>query len=296
MKEIKTQETEVTSLEEIKAIPRISEDCLVVIYSPETSYFGKRFTLQHKPFTIGRGQEHELVLTNEIVSRNHCRIERKKDRWTVKDLESTNGTYVNDEPVQELTLRPGDQIKVGNTILKYLSGSDIESQYHETIYNMTIMDGLTGAHNKRYLLEGLGREMPRATRYKRPLSLIMMDIDHFKSINDNFGHLAGDSILKELSSLITGRLRPDDLLSRYGGEEFVVVLPETSLEGATVTAESIRELVAKHPFQFEGEPIAVSLSLGVAQYDGSSDAIAFIKAGDEKLYEAKRSGRNRVCH
>lgn len=295
MKETRTQETEVTTLEQVSAARRFTEDCLVVIYATDSSLFGKRFALHQAPFTIGRGADNSLVVGHEIVSRNHCRIEQKAGRWVVMDLDSTNGTYVNDEPVQELVLRQGDLIKVGNLILKYLSGSDVEAQYHETIYKMTIVDGLTGAYNKRYLFESLGRELPRANRYKRPLSVLMVDIDHFKSINDDYGHLAGDAVLKELSSVIQGRLRPDDVLSRYGGEEFVVVLPETDLAGAATAAESLRALVETSHFHFEGEPIKVTISIGVAQYDGTSDVTALLKAADDKLYEAKNSGRNRVC-
>ena len=128
--------------------------------------------------------------------------------WWAVDDGSTNGTYVNDEQIsREFGLQNGDRIKVGPTIFKYLSGADVEAQYHEEIYRMTIIDGLTGAHNKRAFLEFLEREIARCARHRRPLSLLMFDIDHFKSINDTHGHLTGDAVLKEMSKRLLGRIR-----------------------------------------------------------------------------------------
>lgn len=268
----------------------------MVIYTSDPSQFGKRHVLSANQLNFGRGSENDVVLENDSVSRRHCRVERRKTSWFAVDLESTNGTYVNDELInKEVQLRRGDQIKVGDTILKYLSGSDVEAQYHETIYKMTIIDGLTGANNKRFLLEMLERELPRSKRHQRPFSLCMIDIDHFKSVNDGFGHLAGDYVLKELVTLIRTRLRPDDVIARYGGEEFGVALPETPRDGAVKIADQLRQLVQKHHFAFEGEHIPVTMSVGVAQLDEKADVLGFIKAADEKLYEAKRSGRNKVC-
>lgn len=286
--------TRVTPLEELRPQTK-GQDCLVVIYSSDARQFGKRYILGDEPLTMGRGQENRIVLDNDSVSRRHCRAEKRGAQWFVVDLDSTNGTYVNDQQVTELALRRGDQIKIGDTIVKYLSGSDLEAQYHETIYNMTIVDGLTGINNKRYLMEALEREIPRARRHQRPLSVVMFDIDHFKSINDNFGHLAGDYVLKELATLVKGRLRPDDILGRYGGEEFCAALPETNLPGAVSIAEDLRKRIEERRFVFEGEVIPVTVSLGCSELDGEMDVLQLIKAADEKLYEAKRGGRNKVC-
>jgi diguanylate cyclase (GGDEF)-like protein len=123
----------------------------------------------------------------------------------------------------------------------------------------------------------------------------MFDIDHFKSVNDTYGHLAGDYVLKELATLVKARLRPDDVLARYGGEEFGIALPETPREGAVKIADDLRQIVERHRFVFEGETIPVTISMGVGQLDDRWDVLAFIKCADEKLYEAKRTGRNRVC-
>ncbi len=289
--------TRVTPLEELKLPRKAGLDCMVVIYSSDARELGKRYILGPDPVLLGRGSENTIVLENDTISRSHCKIEKRRGGYYVSDLNSTNGTYVNDEPVDDYQLRRGDQVKVGDTIFKFLSGSDMEAQYHETIYRMTIVDGLTGVNNKRFLIEALEREIPRARRHERPLSLVMFDIDHFKQINDTFGHLAGDYVLKEMAQLIKSRLRSDaDVLGRYGGEEFAVVLPETDLRGGAHIAEQMRALVADHPFRFEGEQIHVSVSLGVAQLADGWEVANFIKHADERLYAAKREGRNRVCY
>ena len=266
------------------------EGCLVIIYGED---LGRRVPLGIEPTVIGRSSKCDVQIDQESVSRNHARIIRQRSVYVIGDLGSTNGTYVNDELVEEYQLRRGDQIKVGDTIFKYLSGQDVEAQYHETIYRMTIMDGLTNVHNKRYLLETLERELPRALRHQRPLSLCMFDLDHFKQVNDTYGHIAGDYVLKEVAGAVRSRLRPDDVIARYGGEEFAVLLPETDLKGSGIIAEELRKLIAERVFEFEGERIPVTISIGCTQLRGEDDPIKLVKAADVKLYEAKRSGKNR---
>jgi two-component system cell cycle response regulator len=271
-------------------------DCLVVIYTKEPTLLGKRFVLDTSPIRIGRGAENHIVLDGDSVSRRHAHLEQRSIAWWAVDDGSTNGTYVNDDQIsREQSLMNGDRIKVGPTIFKYLSGQDVEAQYHEEIYRMTIIDGLTQAHVKRYLLEALEKEIIRARRHARDLSFVMFDIDHFKKINDVHGHLAGDFVLKELANLVQGRIRRDEVFARYGGEEFAIVLPETNLEGARALAEGLREKVAQSRFVFQNESIRVTISIGVsmlAEHDKTS--LDLIRNADVKLYEAKRGGRNRV--
>jgi diguanylate cyclase (GGDEF)-like protein len=268
--------------------------CLVLIY-PTGPQMGRRFTLDGDALLIGRGSDCDIVVDLDSVSRRHAKIERKKGAIAVCDLNSTNGTYVNEEQVEEQALDDGDQVKIGNAIFKFLSGGNVESSYHEAIYRTTIIDGLTEVYNKRYFLEFLDRELARCVRYHRPLSLVMFDLDHFKRINDTHGHLAGDYVLREMCRRLRGRIRKEELLARYGGEEFIAVLPEAGHEGALDFGEQIRKLVASEPFVFEDEVIPLTISVGVATIVGESiDGIKFIKMADENLYTAKHKGRNRV--
>ena len=288
--------TRVTTLDELKVKQR-GDDCLVVIYAPDQSELGKRHLLDKDVMRLGRDRDNDIVLNSDSVSRRHARVEHRDGERFLVDLDSTNGTFLNDDtnPVTHTQLRRGDQIKIGDTIFRYLSGSDVEAQYHETIFNMTIKDGLTDLSNKRQLDTVLGKEISRAQRHERPLSLLMVDIDHFKDVNDTYGHIAGDSVLKELAVILQGRLRPDDEVGRYGGEEFAVILPETPLMGAVRIGDELRKLVEEHKFTAEGEPISITISVGAAVLERGSDAKTLYKAADEQLYEAKRTGRNRVC-
>jgi diguanylate cyclase (GGDEF)-like protein len=272
-------------------------DCLVVIYTKEPGLLGKRFVLDRNPLRVGRGADNHIVLEGDSVSRRHAHFERRANGWYVVDDGSTNGTYVNEEQIpREAMLANSDRIKIGPTILKFLSGADAEAKYHEEIYRMTIVDGLTQIHNKRYLYEALEREVIRARRHERDLSVMMFDIDYFKRINDQFGHLAGDYVLRELARVVQDRIRRDEVFARYGGEEFAIVLPETPLTGAAALAENLRSRVADHTFIFQGEQIAVTISIGCAVLTDDRTATDLIQRADEKLYEAKRSGRNRVCY
>ena len=291
------EKTRVTQVSQEQPSEQASaNDCLVVIYTKEPTLLGKRFVLDQALTRVGRGADNQIVLDGDSVSRRHAHFERRTSAWYVVDDGSTNGTYVNDEQIPEgEQLQNNDRIKVGPTIFKFLSGADAEAKYHEEIYRMTIVDGLTQIHNKRYLFEALERELMRARRHERALSLFMFDIDYFKRINDEYGHLAGDYVLRELAEVVQERIRRDEVFARYGGEEFAIMLPETELEGAVTLAGTLREKVAEHRFSFQGESISVTVSLGCASMEPDDTATAIIARADEKLYEAKRSGRNRVC-
>lgn len=285
--------TVVTVISRISERPVAKEACLVVIYGQE---LGRKYNLDSPSIILGRSSKCDVQIDQESVSRNHCKLMNTGKTVMVRDLGSTNGTYVNDIPVDEHVLRDGDLIKIGRTIFKFLTGGNIENAYHEEIYRLTTVDGLTQIYNKRYFMEVLDREIGRAHRYGRELSLIMFDIDHFKKINDTFGHLAGDHVLKHLASVIKSRIRRDDIMARYGGEEFAIVLPEIDNYNARHLAEKIRRLVERTVFKFEDTQIPVTISIGVATSHadvGSPEEL--LKVADEKLYDAKRGGRNCVC-
>ena len=252
--------------------------------------------LPDKTITMGRDSDCDLVLADHDISRRHATIESIGGEHIVHDLGSTNGTVVNNKRVEQATLSSGDTIRVGKTILKFLRGNDIEKQYHETVYSMMVNDGLTGIPNKRYLQEVMGRELIRSQRHSRPLAIAVLDIDHFKAVNDKFGHLAGDAVLRELAARIRNVIRKDELFASYGGEEFVVVMPEASLEQAGAFAERIRALVADTPIVVESTPFAVTVSIGVTATVGESGLTVeqFFERADRNLYQAKSGGRNRV--
>lgn len=273
------------------------EACLVHIY-PSGPTMGCRYPLSDRILMIGRGDDCDIKLTDHSVSRRHARIESIDDGFYVSDQNSTNGTFVNDKQLDAARLlRDGDYLRVGNCLYRYLAAENIEAEYHEEIYRLTILDGLTQIHNARYLNEFLEREVVRSQRHARPLSLLALDIDRFKSLNDSLGHLCGDFVLRELAEVIRHSVRQEDLFARCGGEEFTIVLVETTREGAVLVAERVRNAVAKHQFQFESAPINLTVSVGVASTVGDPEVTPTVlrKLADEKLYEAKRTGRNKVC-
>lgn len=290
-------QTRVTGLDELK-VRRPGEACLVVIHAPVQNDLGRRYVLDKDTTAVGRGRDNDIVLPSDCVSRRHARLEQRAGNLFVVDLASTNGTFVNDDvhAVRERQLQRGDRLKVGDTIFKYLSGSDIELQYHEIIHRMTVTDGLTDLANRKQLDSLLEEEIPRAQRHGRDLALLMIDIDHFKSVNDTHGHLTGDSVLRGLAAILQRRLRPSDRLGRYGGEEFCAILPETPLHNAAKIAEDLRALVEAHAFIAEDKDIRVTISVGAGVLQQGMVVADLYRTADEMLYKAKRSGRNKVCH
>jgi diguanylate cyclase (GGDEF)-like protein len=280
-----------------KPKPQAQRDaCLVHIY-PAGTDLGARYQLGKDPVVIGRDDNCDVSVNDDSVSRRHACITPSPQGHVVMDLQSTNGTFVNDTRItQQQLLKDGDYLRVGNGIYRFLAGGNIESEYHEEIYRLTIVDALTDIHNKRYFLDFLGRHLSLATRYARPLALAMFDIDRFKAINDQLGHLCGDATLRELAHRVKKAVRKDDLFARYGGEEFAIVMPETIRKDAVQVAEQLRKLVERHPFEYVGHQYKVTISVGVSASTGEEwlAASELIRQADENLYQAKRQGRNRV--
>lgn len=276
--------------------PPTGDACLVNLHPPGPD-IGRRIPLLNPQYIVGRDSEAAFVVSRSSVSRQHARVYVDDDgAWWVEDLNSTNGTFVNESRVKLQQLIDTDQVRFGDAIYKFLSGSNIESAYHEAIHNMAIQDGMTGIHNKRYFTEFLDREIAVCSRHGHPLTLVMFDVDHFKKVNDSHGHLAGDAVLKDLAARIRPRIRREDLFARYGGEEFACVLPSTALPGGIVFAEHLRTIIAERPCLFENLSIPFSISVGVTtlHHETGLDPAGLIKRADENLYAAKRGGRNKV--
>lgn len=265
---------------------------IIVIYGPD---LGKRLQLGTAPFEIGRSARCDLPIDQESVSRHHARITFDGKNYWIQDLGSTNGTFVSDIAVQKQRLSDGEQVRIGRSILKFMTGENVEVQYHEEIYRLMTVDGLTQIYNRRYFNEALEREMNRSQRYQRNLSLIMFDVDFFKRVNDSFGHLAGDHLLRHIASIVKPRLRRDDIFARTGGEEFAVILPEIAIEGARITAEKVRRIVETSQLIHERQTMRCTVSLGVAGLRADfATPEDFYKAADALMYKAKQAGRNQV--
>jgi diguanylate cyclase (GGDEF)-like protein len=287
-------QTRITSVREMQTPSGPPRDAfLVQVRGPD---LGRRLVLSSNVVTIGRDPESVIVLRSDSVSRYHARIEPWDSGHRVVDNQSTNGTYRNQQQVAGTALLvSGDYIQVGDAIFKYLSGDNIEMAYHEEIYRLTIEDSLTQTANKRALLDFLDKEFSRARRHQRDLAVVMMDLDHFKRVNDTFGHLMGDFVLREFADLVGKRIRREEMFARYGGEEFCVVLPEMDLEKAKRFAETVRGLVEEHVFVFEGNQLRMTCSLGVAvAQEPMAKPEELVALADDNLYRAKNEGRNRV--
>jgi two-component system cell cycle response regulator len=267
--------------------------CIIQVYGGP---LGRRVELTGRDITIGRDDGNIISVPLQTVSRNHARIFSDGAKHFIEDLESTNGTFVNDvEVTVPVRLENGDLIKCGGSVFKFIDGGNVEALYHEEIHRLTIIDGLTQIANRRHFNEFLEREIARAARHLRPLSLVMLDVDHFKNVNDEHGHLAGDRVLCGIAGVIAGEVRRDELLARCGGEEFAIVLPETPIEGASQFCERIRKLVEDATFSYDEESLRVTISLGATTMIPGDTLDSFVARADALLYNAKAGGRNRTC-
>jgi two-component system, cell cycle response regulator len=259
---------------------------------------GKSFYLQKEQMVLGRDLTADISIGETAISRRHTEFSVTPEGVQCKDLGSTNGTFVNDAKLEGARiLKDGDLIRCGNTILKFLKEGQIENVHYGKMYEAATTDGMTGALNKKAIVELLTEEFHRSSSRSGTMTLLMLDLDHFKQINDTHGHLAGDYVLKETCHIIKDKLiRQKDALGRYGGEEFALVLRETPLRIAVDVAERIRSTIEKHNYQFDGKSIPVTISIGVATLDSTSKKPEeLVATADKALYDAKTQGRNRVC-
>jgi diguanylate cyclase (GGDEF)-like protein len=288
-------ESTVTDLAAPDPLP-VANDALVVLHAREKRLQGERFVLGSGPVRMGRMPDNDIVLDDVAVSRRHARLERRTSGWTLMDVGSRNGTFWNEQEIcGAVTLASGDRIKAGSTIFKYLAGEDAEAQFFEEICRLQVTDNLTQVHSRKYLDDELEREFWRARRHHRPLCLVVFDVDRFKRVNDEHGHLAGDTALRDVAALVAGRVRKSDTVARYGGDEFCILMPETELGDAVGLAGELCERIAAQPHAFRDTRFGVTSSFGIAQLTGyDANPSEVFRRADEALLEAKRAGGNCV--
>jgi diguanylate cyclase (GGDEF)-like protein len=259
---------------------------------------GKQWQITKESMLIGRAVDAHIFIDDRSVSKNHARITVKGDEVFISDLNSTNGTAVADQRLEAQNakkLRDNDHIKAGNIIFKFLEKGNIEAATSKASYDRAQMDGLTEIFNKAALLSQGKEIFERARSTNTPLVLTMFDLDNFKKVNDNYGHPAGDYVLKELASIISNSLRREDFFARYGGEEFCILLVGTALQRGLESAERIRSIVEKHAFKYKGTLLDVTISVGVAELDATmKDFEALVEKADQASYVSKKNGKNRV--
>jgi two-component system, cell cycle response regulator len=259
---------------------------------------GRSLRIEKRSYTMGRAQDADFRLDDEGISRLHAKVVVLAHGVVLlKDLGSTNGTFVNDEPIEAHPLSDGDRVQLGaNITLKFGMEDDIEAAVRQQLFTAATRDPLTGTHNKRSFEEQMVRSMAFARRHKQPLSVITFDVDHFKRVNDEHGHLVGDDVLRGVSAVFQREIRLEDSLCRVGGEEFCIILPGISLSHGVMAAERLREAMESGPIDSPVGGIMVTVSLGVAEFDPTRHPSLeqLMSEADARLYEAKGGGRNRV--
>ncbi|MDP9120583.1 MAG: GGDEF domain-containing protein [Acidobacteriota bacterium] len=276
-----------------------SEADIILIAHPENQRLGSRFRLSPGTMLeVGRSPAVGISLPEvKSISRKHACLRYSGSVVTLEDLGSTNGTYINGNPIQgRAVLKSGDRFQTAAVHFKFLHEQDVESAYHLAIYELVARDGLTEIFNKRKYDEEAQREFARAVRHGRPLSLILFDLDEFKTINDTYGHLCGDFVLKRVASVARELTRPEDVLARIGGDEFGILVPETAISGAEALAVKLHDRYLGLDHRYGDLKIAIHCSFGVAELKpGMTLPQDLFQNADRALFIAKRSGRNRVA-
>lgn len=268
----------------------------------EGNDFGCVFQLDKAENVLGRSEEVDVRVDDSKASRRHLLLALQNEGSDTDssvraiDLNSKNGTYLNGERITEVQLRNGDKLHIGDTILKFEVKDRLDISYHERLYQQATRDALTGLWNRNHLQEEMEKLLSYAARHNRPFSILLFDIDFFKSVNDTYGHDIGDVVLRTTAQIVSSQLRAHDIAARYGGEEFVILLPETPVEGAVIAAERLRQAIEGFDFHPLGCLRRITISIGVAQFPVCGRTIEqIIKQADEALYRAKQTGRNRAC-
>ena len=272
-----------------------SRPCITVLTGTAT---GRMFELGQGPTIVGRDPKAAIQLIDDGVSRHHAQIRNDGQLLWVADLGSRNGTYVNGVRITgETVLNDGDKLQVGRAIvLRFAFHDELDQSFHENLVSSALRDPLTRLFNKRYFLDRLDGELKFALRHHTPLTLLMLDVDHFKRVNDTHGHLAGDALLVRLGEVISHAVRNEDVVARFGGEELVVILRSTTIDAATLLADRLRRVVEQTTVAHGGRDVRATVSIGIASYPTLLVATPqeLLEAADKALYRAKHAGRNRV--
>lgn len=257
---------------------------------------GKIYSLDKKTITIGRSDEFDIQLADSSCSREQAIIEfNDNNKPVLKDLDSTNGTFVNGAKITEINIEDGDKILLGfSSVFMFAIQDSLESKFQMNLYESSITDHLTGAFNQKYFLDTLSKAFSYSLRHHTSLGLLMLDIDFFKKINDTYGHVVGDIVLKEFVKRIENNLRNEDILCRYGGDEFAVIIMDFKYGFVKIAADRIRLFFDGRSINCKDHKINISVSIGAATIDNENIATSedMIELADANLYKAKQSGGN----
>ena len=268
---------------------------LIVLSGSEV---GRMHKLESSTISLGRSPGNAMRINDVGISRKHARLVLEQHGIFIEDMQSANGTFLNGERLtRRLQLRDGDKITLGSTtILKFTYHDKLDETFQKQMFDAALRDSLTGAYNKKYLINHLKTEFAFAARHASSLSLIMFDVDHFKRVNDTYMHTTGDAVLVKLAQIATESVRAEDVFARYGGEEFSVVCRGISMGQAAHLGERLRAAVEKEIFEHNQHRLKITVSVGVAGYPEIpiSRYGELIEAADTALYAAKHGGRNRV--
>ncbi len=293
--------TAVVALETVQGAERVAaparDRCSVTVLAGPAS--GALVGMKGDSLTVGRGAECDLCIDDPGLSRKQVRVSRRGGACWVEDLGSRNGTLVDGERLQApLLVHDGARVHIGqDTVLRIGLHDELEDEAQRRLYDSAVRDALTHLYNRRYLDERLHAEVAYSVRHRAPLSLIIIDIDHFKRVNDTLGHLAGDAVLRLTAAVLVRMVRTEDLVARWGGEEFVVLARGSGLRNAHILADRMRRNIEQMDIPWEGKMHHITVSMGISCVDGPENRVepaALVAAADGALFEAKRSGRNRV--
>ncbi|OAI11293.1 diguanylate cyclase [Methylomonas koyamae] len=257
---------------------------------------GKQFPLAANRHILGRELSADIPIADPKISRRHCLLAINGRQAHLEDLNSTNGTFVNDRRISRHPLQLLDRIRIGDTYLKVDYKLPSEAVSEQALYEAANIDSMTKVLNRNAFISRAQQEFSYCKRNRSRLTVMMCDADHFKLTNDNYGHLAGDQVLRDLAKILQAEMRHEDLLARYGGEEFIMLLREISAEAAVALAERIRLTVLKHTFRYQNSTIPSTLSIGLCtrRVDAPMTLDDIVRTADDALYRAKKNGRNRV--